>query len=139
MVMCTYQSSQSRQRISRTLQKMWVKAISTLVFALLYCLSETRASAQACLNCPNNANDTAIADSFRVSVIRNGILVLVNGQTVGACEQLILQANVSYNPNGLNGGVGAGFTAGTGHYILFRRGNTFLDQEISNCTPSDMV
>src|SRR5262245_49409811 len=123
---------------SQTTLKMWQKAISALVLALLCCVSASSASAQSCLNCPNNANDTAIANSFRISVIRNGIEVRVNGQTVGACEQLILQANVSYNPNGLNGGIGAGFTAGTGHYILFRQGNTFLNQEISNCTPADM-
>src|SRR5262245_28324856 len=120
----------------------FVRSLSTattiFVLAVLCSLAPTRASAQACLNCPNNANDTAIANAFRVSVIRNGINVRVNGQHVGACEQIILEANVSYNPNGLNQGIGAGFTAGQGHYILFRRGNTFLNQEISNCTPSDM-
>jgi len=45
---------------------------------------------------------------------------------------------VSYNPNGTGGGIGAGFTAGTGHYILVKRGAASVAELISDCTPPEV-
>src|SRR5439155_7848199 len=91
-----------------------------------------------CIKCPTDAQSSAIGDAFDVLVNRGGVLTRVSGKTVGSCEHLILNANVSYNPNGTGGGVGAGFTAGNGHYILLKRGAVFVAQLISDCTPADM-
>jgi uncharacterized repeat protein (TIGR01451 family) len=90
------------------------------------------ASAQTCLKCPDNANDTAIGTAFGVFVTRNGVEINVSGKVVGSCEPLVLKANVSYNSFGINNGIGAGFTGGTGR-ILFPNG-TSLD-----VTPADMA
>src|SRR5262249_25708411 len=78
----------------------------------------SRTSAQICAQCPANAQATAIGDAVDVVVIRNGQEVVVSQQTVGSCETLIIEANVSYNAFGPGGKVGAGFSGGTGKIIL---------------------
>src|SRR5262249_34545393 len=103
-----------------------------LMLGLLCCVPMTRASAQTCIRCPDNANDTAIGTAFGVFVTRNGQDVNVSGQTVGSCEPLILKANVSYNAFGISGGIGAGFTGGTGR-IIFPGGSSV------DVTPADMA
>src|SRR6478609_5089322 len=94
--------------------------------------TQTWVSAQTCIKCPADANDTAIGTAFGVFVTRNGVDVNVSGGTVGSCEQLILKANVSYNAFGINNGIGAGFTGGNGH-ILFPNGTS------ADVTPPDMA
>jgi hypothetical protein len=89
-----------------------------VALALLCALPATQASAQTCSHCPAEATATAIGVGFSILVNRGGQLIDVSGSAVGACEQLILSANLSYNRFGPGGAVGAGFTAGTGHIIL---------------------
>src|SRR5215831_3686624 len=74
-----------------------------------------------CLTCPTDATGPAIAGAMDVYVNRSGVLVKVTGGVIGACESPILRSQVSYNPNGTGGTIGAGYTAGTGEYILFKR------------------
>src|SRR5882724_1947187 len=119
--------------------KMFSTTLGAVVLGLLCSLPVSRASAQTCLKCPTDAQSSAIGDAFDVLVVRNGQTNRVSGKTVGACETLILNANVSYNPNGTGGGIGAGFTAGTGHYILLKRGAAFVAELISDNTPADMT
>jgi hypothetical protein len=107
------------------------RTLGALALGLLVSVPISRAAAQTCVRCPDNANDTAIGTAFGVFAHRNGVDVNVSGQTVGSCEQLILKANVSYNAFGISGGIGAGFTGGTGRIIV--PGGTSTD-----VTPADM-
>jgi len=122
---------------------LWYQGIIEIVGGVLLVLGllpVTRASAQPCLRCPTDAQSSVSpGPGFDVLVVRGGTTNRVSGQTVGACETLILNANVSYNPNGTGGGIGAGFTAGTGHYILLKRGAAFVAELISDNTPADMT
>jgi len=116
-----------------------IPKIQLLVLGLLVNLFATRVSAQTCIQCPTDAQSGTMGFSLDVFVDRGGPnLTRVNGQTVGSCEILILHANVSYNSVGTDGGVGAGFTGGTGHYSLVRRGAASVAELISDCTPADM-
>ena len=106
-------------------------SITTTVLLVL-ALAEPRALfAQTCIKCPINANDTAIGTAFGIFVNRDGIEIPVSGEKVGICETLILRANVQYASFGVSGGVGAGFTGGTGHFL-------FPDGTSTNVTPADM-
>src|SRR5258708_31013625 len=125
-------------RISLPITGRGPRLVSAIVLGVLCCLPATRASAQTCERCPTDAQSSAIGDAFNVTVVRNGVTNTVSGGTVGACETLILNANVSYNQFGPNNTIGAGFTGGNGHYILLKRGPTFIAQLISDCTPADM-
>src|SRR6266404_2935599 len=110
------------------------------LLGLLLSLNVARASAQMCVRCPTDAQSgVSLNVAFDVLVNRGGHLQSVSGQIVGACESLVLNGIVSYNPNGTGGGITAGFTAGTGHYILAQRGGVPVAQLISDCTPPDMA
>jgi hypothetical protein len=100
--------------------------------ALLCALSATQVSAQPCTACPAEATATAIGVGFSILVNRGGQLIDVSGSAVGACEQLILSANLSYNRFGPGGAVGAGFAGGTGHIIL-------PNGTVVNVTPANMA
>jgi len=110
----------------------WRTLTSAIVLVMSCILIPDFASAQTCIRCPINANDTAIGSAFGIFVNRNGQEINVSGRQVGVCETLILRANVQYASFGLSGGVGAGFTGGTG-YILFPNGTS------TNVTPADMA
>src|SRR6059058_408438 len=89
--------------------------IQLLAFGLLVILPVARASAQICMQCPTDAQGAAIgASGPSVLVIRAGHPIPVTGGTVGACEKLTLGATVVYNSVGSDGGIGPGFTGGTG-------------------------
>jgi hypothetical protein len=108
-------------------------SIAKLSFPLLtiICLLSIGTSGQ-CLRCPADANDAAIgATGPSALTLRNGVDVNVGGGTIGACESLIIHASVAYNPFGISGGVGAGFTGGNGQIIL--PNGTAVD-----VTPDDM-
>jgi len=96
--------------------------MSTVALGLLCSLPLTRASAQTCVHCPDNSQGSAIGVAFSIFAIQNGQTNNVSGSTVGACNTLILVANVSYNPNATdaqgNPVVGSGFVGGTGHIFL---------------------
>jgi hypothetical protein len=117
---------------SKGFSKILSATTRALALGLLVSIPLSQASAQTCVRCPADANDTAIGTAFGVFAVRNGITVNVSGQTVGACEQLILRANVSYNAFGISGGIGAGFTGGDGR-IIFPGGTS------TNVTPADMA
>src|SRR6266853_576320 len=122
--------------------KMLPTAVSTVALALLCSLPVSHASAQlACTRCPTDAQSKAIGVAFDLFVTRGGVDVVVGGGTIGACETLKLKANVSYNVNGIGGGIGAGFTGGNGHYLLTRRGGVILPVPplIADATPPDMA
>src|SRR6266853_3886474 len=122
--------------------KMLPTAVSTVALALLCSLPVSHASAQlACTRCPTDAQSKAIGVAFDLFVTRGGVDVVVGGGTIGACETLKLKANVSYNVNGIGGGIGAGFTGGNGHYLLTRRGGAILPVPplIADATPPDMA
>src|SRR5688572_1424167 len=73
----------------------------------------------ACETCPANAQAPAIAAG--ISVFDAATQLPVTGETVGACQQLIVVADVGYratvqSPSGPL--VGAGFTGGTGRILV---------------------
>src|SRR6266478_5268168 len=132
--MCkTYQINRPNPR---KFPHMLSTAMSTVVLGLLCSLPLTRASAQTCVHCPDNSQGSAIGVAFSIFAIQNGQTNNVSGSTVGACNTLILVANVSYNPNATdaqgNPVVGAGFVGGTGH--IFLPNGTAVD-----VTPADMA
>src|SRR5207245_6932776 len=78
--------------------KMLPTAVSTVALGLLFTLPVSRASAQvACTKCPDNAQKPAVGSGIGISVIRNGVKIDVTRGTVGACENLIIDADVAYN------------------------------------------
>jgi hypothetical protein len=97
--------------------------IQFLALGLLLGLSTNSASAQPCSLCPADAQAiNAGSGSLVIFAVQDGATNNVNGQSVDACTELLLEANVSYSPNACdaNGNplVGAGFSGGTGHIIL---------------------
>src|SRR6266404_1955427 len=115
--------------------KMLPTAMTTVALGLLFTLPVSRASAQTqvpCTKCPANAQKPAVGSAIGISVIRNGVEQDVTRSTVGACETLIIDANVSYNPNGPQSTVGAGFSGGQG-FIKEPNGT------LANVTPADMA
>src|SRR6266496_1543028 len=120
-------------------QEILRTAMSAVVLAVLCSLPANRVSAQICTQCPSDATDTAIGTAFAVSVIRNGQTVRLAGSAnVGACETLIFDENVQYAAVGPSGGVGAGFSGGTGNLFLTRRGAVNVHELVANVTPADM-
>ena len=101
---------------------MLPKSLSTIILTILCCLPATFASAQTCIHCPVESTASAVGVAFSIFAIQDGQTNNVSGGTVGACNQLLLVANLSYNPNAIdaqgNPAVGAGFTAGSAHIIL---------------------
>src|SRR6266576_297526 len=116
-------------------------AISRVFLLGILCsLPMDRALAQPCTLCPVNATDTAIGAAFGVFVTRNGVEVrLPSGGAVGACEVLTLKENVQYASVGTSGGVGAGFSGGSGNVFITQRGGTPVRQFLANVTPGDMA
>src|SRR5262245_46097202 len=116
-----------------------LKSLSTsatmFVLAILCSLPATRASAQ-CTRCPSHAQATAMATGFSIFVNRGGQTINVAGDMVGACETLMLVANVAYSPIGIDpsGNVvtGAGFVGGNGHIS----GGSIVGA--TDVTPADM-
>src|SRR5258707_5864575 len=92
-----------------------------VALGILGCLPVTHMFAQTCTKCPTDAQSSAIGDAFDALVVRNGATNRISGGTIGSCEMLILSANVSYNPNGTGGGIGAGFTAGAGRLTFVKK------------------
>jgi len=114
--------------------------LSTFVTTILLFLAGPVALlAEVSLKCPSDAGAAIMGVSFSAYVNRGGVLTRVDGQAIGAREDVILRAEASYNPNGTGGAVGAGFTGGTGHYILASRGGGVVNQLLSECTPADMA
>lgn len=119
--------------------KILPTTISALILICLGNLATDRVFA-ACLTCPQNASDTASGSAFAVHVFRNGIdRSLGEGAEVGSCELLHLQSLVQYAPVGTSGGVGSGFTGGTGAVFIIARGiQTGIKEFLGNVTPPDM-
>jgi hypothetical protein len=83
-----------------------ISLLQPLLFAVLWGGLVSSQSFAQCLRCPDNANDVAIgATGPSTLTVRNGVNVNVSGQTVGACETLLIQAVVAYNPFGISGGL----------------------------------
>src|SRR6185369_13068298 len=139
-IMC--KTNQIGRPNSGRLLKMLRIASASLVLSLLFSFPVQQASAQPCTLCPSDATDTAIGTAFGVFVIRNGVEVtLSSGAPVGACETVHFTENVQYAAVGSAGGIGAGFSGGTGHLLLTRRGslNLPVPELIANVTPADMA
>jgi hypothetical protein len=100
---------------------------------LLFVAAVSETQAQTCVRCPPEATGVAIAaNGPGIFAMRNGVRVSVGGSMVGACDQLLIIANVSYSPFGIGGEIGAGFTGGAGYIIL--PNGTAVD-----VTPPDMA
>ncbi len=113
--------------------KMLPAVMSTLVLALLCCIP-TRASAQvACINCPANGQAAGVAAGIFVTRT-NGSIVLP-GNPVGACEQIVVHTDLGYKAAFPGGVVGAGYFGGTANVIAFS-GGSVVPESTANVTPA---
>src|SRR5262245_30508850 len=71
----------------------------------------------ACVNCPINGQAAGVAAGIFVTRV-NGSIVLP-GNPVGGCEQLVVHTDLGYKASFPGGVVGAGYFGGTAQVLAF--------------------
>src|SRR2546427_11063257 len=120
--------------------RMFPTAMSVVALGLLCSLPSTRASAQPCLKCPDNASGAAGAAGLNVFVFRNGQFVSVASGFAGACEELLILSEAKFSGDGgtdpNNVPLVAPAAAGGKGLLTLRNGRA--DAIVTNVTPADM-
>ncbi len=129
-----YHSTQTRSSLCGQIFANVTRAMSSIVLGLLFSLSATRAFAQvACVNCPANGQAAGVAAGIFVTRT-NGSIVLP-GNPIGACEQLIVHTDLGYKAAFPGGVVGAGYYGGTANVLAFS-GASLVSESTANVTPA---
>src|SRR5919197_312794 len=118
-------------------QNMCIKTKLIQAVITAFCLLGLRVQAQVtCVNCPANGQAAGVAAG--IFVTRADGSIVLPGNPVGACEQIVVHTDLGYKALFPGGVVGAGFFGGQAQVLAFP-GSAVVPESTADVTPAALA